>query len=168
MAVNLQLRRLQPQDHNFVLDTWLRSHRQTPWGLSMLEAIYFRNHRRRVLAALERSTTVVSCDPEFEDQIFGYIVLEDHGEMACVHYMYLKDLYRGMGIGKQMMELIPQASYLFYSHQSRRRKDKRTKFSDHFEKTTGAIYNPYLFLSDQDGKLWREAFTVASFKRRQV
>lgn len=56
---------------------------------------------------LERAYTLVACNPEDEDQIYGFIVGEQFPfglkKSPVIHFLYVKAVFRGHGVGNLLM-----------------------------------------------------------------
>lgn len=96
--------------------------------------LYFRFQRKVCTGLLERSNVKVACHEEFPEQIFGYLIYEPMSEATIVHYAYVKQVYRKMGILKKLLEDL-KAPFI-YTHQ--------TKSADAVAKKFGAHYYPQL------------------------
>lgn len=100
----------------FVKATWLHNFKSSPWAGTLSDDIYFSAYSRqfdRILAA-PANFCLVAVNPEDQDQIFGFVVAskplvstgyrkEDSGTWPAVHYVFVKEAFRGLGIGKQLL-----------------------------------------------------------------
>ena len=127
---------MRPGDVNFILSTWLKSYYEAmkfyssgsirvpfPWG-----DVYFQGHQEKIKKLLESASCLVCNAPDEEDQIIGYIVFDEDS----LHYCYVKQVYRKMGVAKELRsKIIPR----YYSHAT-----THAKYI-----TKGLEYNPYKF-----------------------
>lgn len=98
--VPVTFRRPTPECLSFIYSSWLKSFRiYSRWAKAVPAQIYFGNHKRVVQKLLEDSGVLIACNPECPDQIFGYAVYQPTaGGVAVLHYLYVKQPYRKMGI----------------------------------------------------------------------
>jgi hypothetical protein len=71
--------------------------------------IYMPEQHALVGRILDKATTLVACNPAEHWQIFGYIVGERRSgfqdfDRPLVHYWYVKDGYRKLGIGRALWQ----------------------------------------------------------------
>jgi hypothetical protein len=133
------LREHQDSDTNFVLSTWLRSFYEALKFYSSgtivvpypKDDIFFQGHQAKIKAIImsPKTRVVVCVAPDDETQIMGWIAFDDE----CVHYCYVKHMYRKLGIGKRLIAEAKGASK--YSH--------HTKYSKHINQ--GLQFDPYKF-----------------------
>jgi GNAT superfamily N-acetyltransferase len=129
--------------HNFILNSWLtqyyelfdpKSEKPRYAGMKlpfMKHSTYWDNHEKLIKKALERSSILVAVNEEDPDQFIGWMV----NEKDCVHFIYVKALFRKQGIATQMLDTLGD-SWLEFSHISPVIwRTKKFKFS----------YNPYQF-----------------------
>jgi hypothetical protein len=98
------------------------------WIARPYNNIYFKEHQEIIKAILDRATVTIATTTEDPTQIIGYIV----SDSECVHYVYLKDVFRGFGIAKK---LLLTTSSRFYSQHTKQSNKVNSCLS----------YNPYLF-----------------------
>lgn len=93
------LRQYEPRrDIGFLRDSWIRSNakgmpmvlRDRAWSFES----YREYHRSMVTHLLERSETVIACNPDWPDQIYGYAVAEPTRDRPVLHYVNIKLPYR--------------------------------------------------------------------------
>ena len=53
---------------------------------------------------IKRSNVLICCDPEDFNHIYGYVVYEDIAGVSVVHFIYLKQPFRKIGLAKRMLE----------------------------------------------------------------
>lgn len=96
-----------PDDLRFILSSWVRAfawQRKTPEGMTP-------RHYRAALRAtigdiLRRPTTrvAVACNPHNHNLVWGWAAFED-GPTPVLHFVYVKELFRGLGIGSKLVEI---------------------------------------------------------------
>jgi GNAT superfamily N-acetyltransferase len=121
------IRSIRPEDHNLVLATWLNSYYEHMRDFRPPRTVYFCHHQE--LAKLKLKSDVrILCNKEDEDQIIGYSIFDG----AVLHYVYVKNFFRGFGFGKMLIadRHIEQVSHLTEDLKKLIKKP---------------VYNPYLF-----------------------
>lgn len=88
-------------DLNFLLATWLKSHKHSGHGMKRVHpAAYYRHHHPLVEAILSRGARVRVATPAGDDEtILGYAV----SEPGVLHYVYVKLPFRRFGIAMRLI-----------------------------------------------------------------
>lgn len=138
----VKYRNLKLNDINFIYSTWLKSYRQSPWAESMSNDIFFSQHKVLIDSIIARPTAsvIVICNPEDEEQVYGYLVSE--ANLSILHFAYIKYNYRKLGMMKSLLGQLgcsTTPSVTFITHLPRRFDMLKTKFN--------LQYNPYLLLN---------------------
>lgn len=102
-------------DHNFILNSWLKSWRNGPLR-SIPNEQYYAEQTFVVQQLLANSRVTVACSPDDAEQIFGYIVSQDSPAGRYVHYLYVKLPYRQVGIARALLEQAALAAPVFTTH----------------------------------------------------
>lgn len=95
----LKIRPAEETDVGFIINSWLKNQRDVGDHYHMVNGIYFKQYRDRVLGLLASGKTAVACDPEDGGTILGYIT---RGE-RCIHMLYVKHDFRRLGIGRELV-----------------------------------------------------------------
>lgn len=128
--MSLQIRAALPQDHNFILATWLKSYRELVMQKPVPERdIYFREHQKKIKEKLESAKCLVATTDD-SDQICGFICYESD----AVHYVFVKTVFRRYGIANKLLDAAAHLSE--FSH--------FTKFTPFFQRRK-LTFNPYRF-----------------------
>jgi len=108
---DLILRKYKASDQNFILNSWLKSARNTPEFTNVSNDIYYKHYAAYILKNIEHTVLLVELlDPDF---IYGYICV-DHANKV-IHFTYLKYTFRKLGIAKKLFEVAhPDYTALFY------------------------------------------------------
>lgn len=85
-------------DLEFILDSWLRSHRDSAWA-KFAGATYQRGHDSLIKRLLTRSAVLVACYEGDPNTILGWSVTD--GDV--VHYVYVKKPLRRQGIARMLL-----------------------------------------------------------------
>jgi GNAT superfamily N-acetyltransferase len=132
-TVPIQIRYAGKEDEAFIFATWLNSYRKSGFARNIRSSVYFPNHHKLVTALVGKSMVVVATNPEDDAHIYGWACAEVGMEMPIVHYVFVKELYRGFGIGKKLLESMKITGRFAYTHEAAKRVD-------------GAIYCPYFIM----------------------
>jgi len=138
-------RQLQEADLNFIWSSWLKSYRSSDFSTSISNDVYFTFHQaliNHILLNPTNSATVL-VDPEHEDEILGYIVYCT--TRPIIHYVYVKNSYRGRGIGMYLFQGIAK----HYEQIQGKKKFKietthKPKNWAKAKKDLSLVYNPYI------------------------
>lgn len=137
MAVKTKIRLANKADIPFITSTWLNNYKWSHFGKYISRRIYFKEHHRLIQRTIQATPTYVSCDPEDEGFIYGYIVGDNFDGYDLVHYIFVKGPFRNFGIGKALFEHLNKNKRISITHQFDFKKDVPDKIF---------VYNPYLFL----------------------
>jgi GNAT superfamily N-acetyltransferase len=130
-------------DHAYIKATWVENYRQSRATQQIVNPVYFPGQRsliERIFAVCPIETDIlVACDPEDERVIYGWAV--GRRETATLHYVYVRQEWRGLGIGDRLIQTITgrHDSAFSITHLP---GDRRffSRLAKH------AIYNPYLLM----------------------
>lgn len=138
-------RTITTRDLAFVTNSWLKSNRKR--GFKYIEPqVYFHWHHKLLEALIPTSNVIVACDIDNPDKIYGYGVARYDGPNLFVHYVYVREGWRGLGIGgsifRAWMERFAPGAVV-WTHTS----DGWEDFVKHLRKTgalgVAGIFNPY-------------------------
>lgn len=125
----VKLRKANEADISFIFNSWLKSYRAS--AKAILPAVYFQFQHQLIEQLLKRSTVTVACNPADESQIYGYVVHEVQDGVDVLHYGYVKQDFRGLGLLKHMLGNVTTG---FYTHNTSMAPKALKQF----------IFNPYL------------------------
>ncbi len=134
----VSLRAATQDDVGFIFNSWLKSYRQAPATQGIPSQIFFSEHHKLVERLLTSSNVIVACDPEDPSQLFGYICASKVEGILAIHYVYIKHTFRGLGIGKMLLNALehdPSAAAVF-THSTRVATKLASKYN--------LIYHPYV------------------------
>lgn len=133
----MQIRRGEPGDLPFVFNSWLQSSAESAWGRSMRRRVYFRRHHSVIQRLLKRAELWVAVLPEAPDVILGWMVAEP--EAKRLHYVYVKESWRGFSIARSLLEHLPEVST--YTHRTLGPQGRVERLiREHYP---NIIYDPY-------------------------
>lgn len=125
------------EDSNLFLSSWLKSFRQSEFARDMKNPVYFSGHEKLIKKALSRSNTICAVNPEDHAHVFGWISFEQLSPYSILHYLYVKEKFRGFGIGRKLFGFIQRRPFI-YTHQT----PQFDRFKD------GGFYSVYHFLGE--------------------
>lgn len=106
--LNYKIRDFRPEDLNFVLNSWLQSYwypfyrRRLGLRREFPRNTYFRIMEGRIKELIGDGAGIqVACNPELEDQIFGWMF----AARGIVYYVFVKNPFRRQGIARKLLEV---------------------------------------------------------------
>lgn len=115
----IHVRPLEEEDLPFIFSSWLRSYRASAFAKRIKKDVYFLWHQLVVERILARPSvsTIVACLDGHPDVILGFIVFEKvKDEPKIIHYAFVKESFRRMGITKTLMIGTGIRGPFFFSH----------------------------------------------------
>lgn len=92
-----------PEDESFVFSGWLQGHRKHgDWPRLLSSRRYFAEHKEAIARLIAAGRTVVACREGRPTQAFGFVCFG--GRANALHWVYVKQTYRGNGIGRALLE----------------------------------------------------------------
>lgn len=114
---NIHLRPYEAADHNFVLNSWLKSYRNSDFAKKIDNETYYKSHAILIASILATATTIIACDPEAHHVIYGYLCWTPNNDSPdCFHYCYVKGPFRKMGIAKVLVTSVNPGSAYIVTH----------------------------------------------------
>jgi GNAT superfamily N-acetyltransferase len=117
--MKIQKRELKESDRDFVFSSWLFSFKgASPFAKRIRGKDFYKNHQKVIENIIERPTlmTCVACLEDDPDVILGFIIWEQDQGTVSVHYIFVKEIYRGNGVGAFLWEEIPKKEVIYASH----------------------------------------------------
>lgn len=101
-----------PRDeYKFIYDSWANSFRKSPWAGCVPNHLYDQVSREAARSILDRGavvlvavTPIAGQEEQFPEvrRVMGYSVSEP--DRNVLHWLYVKDDFRGMGVGRELLE----------------------------------------------------------------
>lgn len=91
-----------PEEIELVMDSVAKSFRTSPWAGLVPNHMWFPVCRAAITGLIERGAQVTVV--RASGRVLGYVVHESKDGSPVVHYLYIKDPYRRMGLAKALMD----------------------------------------------------------------
>lgn len=135
---SVRIRKANQEDVGFIFNSWLKSFKSSFWAKNITNTIYYAEHHKILERLLKSNETYVACDQSDPSQIFGYINAGKVEGILCVNYIYVKQPFRNLGIGKVLLNCFehnPDTAAVF-TH--------ATHMSNKLAAKYNMVYHPYL------------------------
>lgn len=130
------LRPANAADTPFILSSWLHGYRKASVTSGISNTIYFKSQEALLKRLLGVAHVVVACSKDDPDQIFGYAAYETDGVNLVVHWVYVKQPFRALGMARSLLAVVRDTPHYVEWHSS------RTRPSALLGPTSA--YNPYM------------------------
>lgn len=106
MSLPITIREVCEDDVALILNSWLKSYRNSPGITTCPNDIYFSEtmgQKAKIMKLLAECDTSVACDPNDPSQVYGWATWELMPDTTSViHYCYVKQSYRRQGIARAL------------------------------------------------------------------
>lgn len=95
-------------DKNFIYATWLQGlYHGNDWFKEIPQDLYFENYQKVIDRILNRDSVflTVACLKEDQDVVLGYAVLDRKQNKNILHWVYVKEAWRKIGLAKDLVPL---------------------------------------------------------------
>lgn len=121
--LGLIYRPAEPAELDFILDSWLKSYRTSPWAGVVRNHRYHEETRGTIEDLLGRGAKLTVASAPDTGRVLGWVCHESKQDVLVIHYIYVKDPFRKLGVGKSLIEsLNPQGCALAYTFRTRASK----------------------------------------------
>lgn len=112
--INFKMRKMVDGDVNFILSSWAKSYRTTKNNRRMVNGVYYPNTTKVITEIMTRAEKIVIYNPEpgKKDHIFGYAIFEYIGDLLVIHFIYIKHMYRRLGIVSEIIKRLKKNDVL--------------------------------------------------------
>ena len=119
MKLKVQFRIADAFDDKLILSSWLKSaYNLCPAFRDMPKSLYFGLHEPAVKLSLATSDTLLAVDAEDPTHILGYLVYKNYPFFSVIHYIYVKQQFRGFKISSYLLNEADLRQYIFTSHET--------------------------------------------------
>jgi predicted GNAT family acetyltransferase len=143
----VKIRTYQPDDFNFVVNSWLNSSHELFPARKINKKYYNKMQTPLFASIIGTSNILVACNSEDPNHIFGYVVFERLGNEVIVHFIYVKKELRTFGIARQMIESgIPEWGKQAIAITSMPNLQKTTEDEERVDvmRKWNLVYDPYI------------------------
>lgn len=102
------IRKALPNDVPFITNSWLKSYRDSREVQGIPNNQYFYHQHKLIEALVPRSIVIVAAMKSDPHIIMGWLCAEVADTALLLHYVYVKNDYRRMGIGSGMLRFVKE------------------------------------------------------------
>jgi len=135
-----------PTDLGLIVKSWVQEMRHAPFSKGVPDDVFFAEHRRVVLALVRRAWTTCAVNVEDENHIYGFVTFELAPER--LHWVYVKEPYRRIGLGQALLESAFGAPGLWPPRLLCSHASNFAKLLAAQAERRRLVYSPYLLLRD--------------------
>jgi len=139
----INIRPATQEDVGFIFNAWLKSYRNSNFARQLSNTIYFAEHHKVIERLLRNYTTVIACNPEDPEQIYGFINAGFTDNIFTLNYVYIKHPFRKMGIAKELFNVFEHSMEYasIYTH--------KTRVAEKLEEKYNMIHHPYVAFKNE-------------------
>ena len=132
------IRSAMPEDLNFIFNSWLVSYRNGKPTHNIDNPFYYAGQHKLMERIIRQSKILLAVDAENTEDIYGYLIWEEIDGVFVMHYAYVKQTFRRLGLIHKLLKEAGRNSELtgIYTHDS-----KCAKFVG---QRLNLYYNPYV------------------------
>ena len=136
MTEKIQIRRMIDGDLHFILATWLKSFRASgDIPRRIRDSDFFPIYEPFLKELINKSDTHVACLADDWDVIAGFMTSEQTGLDTLIHYCFVKEAWRKMGIARLLLDNVQKSPSVYFTHW--------TSPIESISHKLDARYNPY-------------------------
>lgn len=118
-TLKIQLRQMDYSDHSLVLSSWLQGgYTHCSAFRDMPKSLYYGLHEPTVKRVLSVSDGLCAVDPEDLSHVLGYVVYKHYQDFTVLHWIYVKQSFRHLGIGDYLLKALQPQELVFTSHET--------------------------------------------------
>lgn len=102
-ATPVRVRPATASDAPFIFSSWLKCMRGSSFAREITSTVYYAEQHKIIERLLKTCTVYVACDEANVDDIYGYICAEQIDGIFVLHMVYVKHMYRNLGIGTLLL-----------------------------------------------------------------
>lgn len=140
----VRLRKAGQEDVGFIFNAWLKSYKFSQFARNITNTIFFAEHHKVIERLLKQNETIIACNNEDPSQIFGFINAGTVDGILCVNYIYVKQSFRNLGVGKALLNAFEHdpGSAAVYTHHTRMAEKLAAKYN--------FVYHPYILINSEE------------------
>jgi len=134
----VRLRVAVAEDISFIFNSWLKSYRNSNQAHLVCNSIYFSEQHKLIERLVKDSKVIVACNNEDPTQLYGYICAGNIEGIFCLHYLYVKHSFRGLGIATALINAFEHdvSSAGIFTHMTKPMERLAIRFN--------LVYHPYI------------------------
>lgn len=93
-------------DKNFIYSTWLQNYKYSSYFAKRIKPhVFFTGHQKIIDHLIAKPIKVLIACPKNDDEtICGYIAYEFKNDKPILHFIFIKEAFREMGIAKNLLK----------------------------------------------------------------
>ncbi len=136
------IRPYEPEDQALIFSSWLQSYWDglVRYLLPVAKTTYYGEQHRLIDRAFHRpgTVTVIAASSAEPHVIIGWLMAERTPKAEILHYVYVKEPFRRLGIARTMLSAVGKGlATLQYTHTTKRWQQIMQRYPD-------AVFNPWL------------------------
>ena len=137
----VRVRKAEGSDIGFIFSSWLKSYRDAFFPENISTTIYYSEHHKVIERLLKGCETYVACNDNDVAELYGFICGEHIDGIFVLHYVYVKQLYRSLGVGTMLLNMFKHDPSLasIYTHHNKLAIKLAAKYN--------LVHSPYLALT---------------------
>lgn len=140
-TLKIRLRPATQEDVPFIFSSWLKSYRNSLYARNITSTTYFSEHHKIIQNIVKKNPVIIACNDADPSQVYGYICAGKTEGIFTLHYIYIKQSFRTMGIAKSLMQSMGFDSNVasIYTHHTRTAERLAAKYN--------MLYHPYVLFN---------------------
>lgn len=128
-------------DVSLIFSSWLKSFRNGTANCNVSNSIYFAEQHKLIEALMKRCEVHVACSTKNPGDIYGWICFERVQGIFTLHYVYVKQTFRSLGVANALLNLTNHDFNMagLYTHETKIAERLAAKFT--------LIYHPYILIN---------------------
>lgn len=137
----VRIRKAGQEDVGFIFNAWLKSYKHSLFAKNITNTIFYAEHHKVIEKLLKEHETLIACNDADPSQIFGFINAGKVDGIFCLNYIYVKQTFRNLSIGKTLLNAFEHdpGSASVITHWTRMAERLAAKYN--------FVYHPYLLFN---------------------
>lgn len=137
----IKIRKATEADVPFIFSSWLKSYRSSFFGQNISTTIFYNEHHKVIERLLKSCEVWIACNDNDSTELYGFICAEVQQGILIIHYTYVKQLFRTLGIGKMLLRAInyDSSKATIFTH--------NTKHGQRLANRFNLVHSPYIALT---------------------
>jgi len=110
---HIKIRLATDTDYPLIYSSWLKSFADADQARLVTKSVYYQEHHALIDKLIaKKALFFVACSKHDDDHVYGWICVNLASKPQVVHYVYVKQIYRKIGIANYLMEMV-QKPYIY-------------------------------------------------------